>query len=133
MPQAANDIQVDVTLVATTCGECGVAFGMPQDFVAARKNDHRCFYCPNGHCRAWKGETEEERLKRSLEWKSNELERERSNRQRTERQLSAARGRVTRIKNRVANGVCPCCGRTFVALARHMATKHPDFTAQEVG
>jgi hypothetical protein len=27
----------------------------------------------------------------------------------------------------VANGVCPCCNRTFQNLARHMAGKHPDY------
>lgn len=33
----------------------------------------------------------------------------------------------TRIKNRVKNGVCPCCNRTFENLARHMQAKHSDF------
>ena len=28
---------------------------------------------------------------------------------------------------RVEHGVCPCCKRSFSALARHMATKHPEY------
>lgn len=37
------------------------------------------------------------------------------------------RGVVTKTKNRIGKGVCPCCNRTFVELARHIATKHPDY------
>ncbi len=32
-----------------------------------------------------------------------------------------------RVRERVKNGVCPCCSRTFENLARHMQSKHPDF------
>lgn len=49
------------------------------------------------------------------------------------RQLSAARGQVTRIKNRVGNGVCPCCNRSFGNLHRHMQTKHPGWKKPEGG
>jgi hypothetical protein len=34
---------------------------------------------------------------------------------------------MTRIKKRVAAGVCPCCNRSFKDLARHMAGQHPDY------
>ena len=40
------------------------------------------------------------------------------------------KGQVTRIKKRVANGVCPCCNRTFKDLAAHMSTQHPDYIEQ---
>ena len=33
----------------------------------------------------------------------------------------------TRLKNRVASGVCPCCNRTFKQLAAHMSRQHPEF------
>lgn len=46
--------------------------------------------------------------------------------------MHAARGQVTRLKNRAAAGVCPCCNRTFHQLVRHMAAKHPDFAAEPV-
>lgn len=49
-----------------------------------------------------------------------------------ERRLAAQRGVTTRLKNRVANGVCPCCNRTFANLQRHMSTKHKGFIAEEV-
>jgi len=53
--------------------------------------------------------------------------RQRERAERTERRLSAQKGVTTRIKNRVANGVCPCCKRSFTDLRRHMETKHPKY------
>ncbi len=38
---------------------------------------------------------------------------------------------MTKVKKRAANGVCPCCNRTFSDLARHMKAKHPDFAEGE--
>jgi chemotaxis response regulator CheB len=43
------------------------------------------------------------------------------------REHSATRAQLTKTKKRVANGVCPCCNRTFKQLARHMKAKHPEF------
>lgn len=44
-----------------------------------------------------------------------------------ERSLTAHKGHTTRLKNRIAAGVCPCCQRTFVNLARHMKGQHPNY------
>lgn len=126
-----------VTLDVTTCGECGAVFAMPRAFIAERQADRKTFYCPNGHARCY-GESEIGRLQA-------ELERERSARKReTELRMAARkdaehealerrklRTRVKNLKERVKNGVCPCCHRSFVQLARHMQTKHPDYTAGE--
>jgi len=126
-----------VTLDTYTCGECGVMFAMTRAFAGERVKDRRTFYCPNGHKRVFTGETEADRLKR-------ELERERHDRKRAEelRQVALKEARhneielrktKTRLRNtreRVKNGVCPCCHRSFVQLARHMATKHPGFNAE---
>jgi DNA repair exonuclease SbcCD ATPase subunit len=35
--------------------------------------------------------------------------------------------RMRNLKARIKNGICPCCKRSFVQLARHMATKHPEY------
>ena len=42
-------------------------------------------------------------------------------------ELRATKGVVTKIRRRVANGVCPCCKRHFVNLKRHMSGQHPEF------
>jgi hypothetical protein len=127
------------------CISCFVRFGVPKGFTAARRQDKRSFYCPNGHSMSYTRSTADE-LRDQLAAKEREAqnakaEAERERRWRIEaredqraleRRLAAQRGVTTRMKNRVANGVCPCCNRTFVNLQRHMASKHAGFVAEEV-
>lgn len=45
-----------------------------------------------------------------------------------ERRVAAARkGQLTKLRRRLANGVCPCCNRQFPNVLAHMSDKHPDF------
>lgn len=96
------------------------------------------FHCAYGHSMVFcVGENEETKLRRErdrlaqrIAEKDDEIKRQREWREETERKLSATRGVVTRIKNRVGHGVCPCCNRTFGDLSRHMATKHPTYAAE---
>lgn len=119
---------------AITCCSCGVIFTMPEHLLQKRKDDHKDLYCPNGHVQGFYGPSEAEKLKKQLEAKERELgwangrakaATERADHE--ERRARAARGQVTKIKNRVGNGVCPCCNRTFQNLMRHMKTQHPNF------
>lgn len=71
-------------------------------------------------------------LKQQLARKDDEIAAQRRLRDHAERQASARKGQVTRLKNRAAAGVCPCCTRSFENLRRHMTTKHPTFKAEEV-
>lgn len=48
----------------------------------------------------------------------------------TEYQRRAQKGQNTRLKKRIAAGVCPCCNRSFANLREHMAGQHPDFTGE---
>lgn len=96
------------------------------------------FYCGYGHSQVYiKGENEETKLRRErdrlvqrLAEKDDDIRRQQELVEQTQRQLSAAKRRVTRIKNRVSNGACPCCNRTFENLQRHMTSKHPTFKAE---
>lgn len=119
-----------------SCGECGVPFGLDRDFMQERRKDHRTWYCPNGHSRHYPTENEAEKLRRELatvrdtaKWYENAYQNATSQNARLERVVSAKKGTITKLKRRAANGVCPCCTRTFGNLARHMATKHPGFGA----
>ncbi len=60
-----------VTMVWEDCYKCGVAFGITHDFKARRKQDHKSFYCPNGHGQCYTGKTAQEKrieqLKRQVE------------------------------------------------------------------
>lgn len=96
------------------------------------------FFCAYGHsnvfCVGENAETklrrERDRLAQRIAEKDDEIRRQRELREGTERQLTATRGVVTRIKNRVGRGVCPCCNRTFENLHRHMNSKHPTYAAE---
>ncbi len=116
-------------LVVETCCNCGVAFGMTVTLHGARKRDGGSFYCPNGH-----GQHYTESTEAKLKQTEKDLKTARSNAQyyREEaeakaRSLSAIRGQITKIKNRISKGVCPCCSRSFENLHRHMENKHPGY------
>jgi hypothetical protein len=116
------------------CCDCGIAFGVPPVWDKARRNDHRSFYCPNGHSLSYKGESEAEKLRRERDLlkqliaeKNDDICHEREKREAAERQLAAQKGQVTKLKKRAAAGVCPCCNRTFSQLAAHMRQKHPTY------
>lgn len=119
-----------VTLVDTWCGVCGIDFAMPDWLYKARRDDGQAFWCPRG-CRIGYTESEADRLRRQvkrLESRTVHLE---DQRRAAEKSAAAYKGQVTKLRTRVANGVCPCCQRTFVQLQRHMRTKHPDYVDPE--
>ncbi len=47
-----------------------------------------------------------------------------------DKRTSAIKGQMTKLKNRIENGVCIHCNRTFQNLARHMKCKHPGEPAE---
>jgi len=122
------------------CYRCNVQFGMTDDFhnMAVTRGEAFTWYCPNGHAQVFTArESEEDKLRRErdrlrqsvAEWQDAERE-QRERAQLAERRASAARGQVTKLKNRASKGICPCCNRTFTNLQRHMATKHPTFISE---
>jgi hypothetical protein len=131
-------------MVTETCCQCGVIFAMTESYKASRKKDKEYFYCPNGHAQHYtksdadhlREELAQERhLREQVEadrtwWKNRSAEKDASL-QAKERRLSAAKGQITKIKNRVGKGVCPCCNRFFSDLNRHMTSKHPTYAAAE--
>ena len=120
------------TLVVVTCW-CGMAHAVPEELRDYQLRQHRDdrnpigIYCPLGHSHIPAGEGEAERLRKQLEREQQRLAATRDLLAHEERSHAATRGHLTRTKKRVGNGVCPCCGRTFQQLARHMKVKHPDY------
>lgn len=126
------------TLALETCCVCHMTFAMPTDFQRARRADHEWFHCPAGHPQHYTGETEAERLRRELQKERDRVALWQQMEESASRRAVAAehsrrvtRGHLTRIKRRVAAGVCPCCRRTFKNLADHMKGQHPDFGGGE--
>lgn len=122
------------------CIKCGEPIGLTEATYQTLRRSGATFYCAFGHGQVYvlgpseadKLRQERDRLKQRtaqledearIAWNTAEAER---------RRAAAARGQVTRLKNRAAAGVCPCCNRTFQNLQRHMTTKHAGFLAEEV-
>jgi len=109
------------------CFNCGVPFCITTELQERRLRDHKTFYCPNGHGQVYTGETKAQKLARKVARLESEMDQKNARIERIERSRSAMKGQVTKIKNRVAAGVCPCCNRTFQNLARHMKGQHPQY------
>lgn len=126
------------TLVVLHCYKCRCAFGITRDhYDRAQASSDVSFYCPNGHGQVFT-RTREQELKAELarktadtRWYESQLTHTRDQLQATERSLRGHKAAKTRIKNRIAHGVCPCCNRTFQNLARHMAGQHPNYAHTE--
>lgn len=105
------------TFTLIECARCFISFGVPDDFERRRRNDHEAFYCPSGHLMSFPGQSEAEALKVKL---AHEI--------RLREIADADKARVVaemkRIGERVTNGVCPCCSRSFKDLRAHMRSKH---------
>lgn len=130
-------------LIVTRCW-CGVQHGVPESLYRMVERQHNSgeaqtsIYCPLGHQWSFSGEPNYKKLERQLANTRAQLDQayaavrdERESRRATQRRLSATQGVVTRTKNRIANGVCPCCKRHFKDLHRHMAGQHPNYTTAE--
>lgn len=114
-----------------TCCNCGVEFGMPSEVNRRRHQDGGSFYCPNGHSQHYT-QSEVQKLQKQLDEAKRDAEWQRQLRDKADKSLIAQRGENTKLRKRIANGVCPCCKRSFSNLHRHMEQQHPDFAASEV-
>lgn len=120
------------SLVTEVCW-CGINHAIPSNLARQARENGTSVYCPLGH--QWVcTETEVDKLKKKLAAEERraaqrlaQLDQERSEREAAERKLIASKGQITKLKKRAQGGACPCCNRTFVQLARHIATKHPNF------
>lgn len=131
-------IKVQTAYITHTCARqgCGVSFAVEDGFDDRRRNDHATFYCPNGHTLSYSGKTEAEkeraradRLQKQVEQREADIRFEQRRLDNERRAHAATKGKLTKTKNRVAKGVCPCCNRSFANVGRHMAGQHPEYAA----
>lgn len=128
-------ISASTRLVTESCYSCGVVFAMPEDLRRELLDNHaRSFYCPNGHGQHYTGKTaaqkqreRAERLEQQLASRAEDLRVQRAETETARRKLAATKGQLTKTRRRAANGVCPCCNRSFVNVARHVSSQHPEF------
>lgn len=112
--------------ITETCYSCGMAFGMPEDFRNEKLRNGGSFYCPSGHGQHY-SEPIVNKLERQLAVEQSKHDQTKANLKDTRGALTAEKGHRTRLKNRIKNGVCPCCNRSFQNLRRHMNHKHPGY------
>ena len=117
---------IQVTLIHETCCNCATNFAMDNNLKQRLKETGDTFYCPNGHAQRYT-ETEATRLKRQNQSLESNLRWAKIDAQNAKYSHAATKGKLTKLKNRIANGVCPCCNRTFANISRHMAGQHPDY------
>lgn len=111
---------------------CGHTFALRAADERQLRESHRTFYCPIcGAKLHWPQLSDKEKLERQVKLLTQERDRARGRAKHERASKNAVKGHLTRTKNRVANGVCPCCNRTFKDLARHMAGQHPDYAHAE--
>lgn len=115
------------------CVVCGTPIYGAQANERARRKDGQSFFCINGHSQFFRpGKSQEQILRERLEKTERERDAARAretmarNNERSARHGAAiARGKLKAQLERIANGVCPCCRRSFSNVRRHMASKHP--------
>lgn len=115
------------------CYACGVRFGIGVGLYRRAVLDKKGWvYCPAcGEQSCWTGKTEAEKLRDELIRERARLDQTRAQLEHVENRRRAAIGQVTKIRNRISKGVCPCCNRHFDNLAAHMKSQHPTYTKDE--
>lgn len=122
-------------LVVTSCW-CGINVAVPSSMYRwAQADSANHIYCPLGHTFVY-GTNETDRQRERADRLASQLRAARASTTATRDQLlaerrsnAAYRGWITRLRNRVANGVCPVndCHRHFENVERHIAAVHPDW------
>jgi hypothetical protein len=94
---------IDVsTLTVVECCDCSVHFAMPVGMHNRLRHSHETFFCPAGH------------------------------RQHFDLERAAFKGQVTKLRNKLARGECPCCSMVFGNVREHIKFKHPEFSLTDV-
>jgi septal ring factor EnvC (AmiA/AmiB activator) len=122
--------QETITLRELECASCGIMFAVPQKWLAEKERRTTGFYCPNGHGLTY-GSSEESHLRQQLQSEQKRIRELELQLTSANDQLQATKRELQQQKKRVANGVCPCCNRSFVKLQQHMKTKHPEYASHE--
>jgi hypothetical protein len=132
MTAERSTIEFRGALVIVDCW-CGMRHAIPAALRDYQQRQHDeggpvpDVYCPLGHAHVPAGESLAAKLRRDLDRAHAATARAIADRDQVDASLRATKGALTKAKRRAANGVCPCCHRTFANVARHVAAKHPAY------
>jgi hypothetical protein len=117
---------------------CDAIVILPDSVDSRLRESLETFYCYRGHGQSYGDTGEKEKLKKKLKQMTESRDREIKRKEwalqaekKAELRRRAAKGQLTKMQNRIKNGVCPCCRRTFSNLTDHMANQHPDYGDKE--
>jgi hypothetical protein len=129
-----RNTSVVITLTGMDCSVCGMTYGLDEDFRRRRLGDGKTWWCPNGHTQHFVGETDEKkakRLEKALDRANAATRAARDQADAAERRRRAAKGQLTRLKNKIAKGICPICDKEFPEVKAHIEIEHPNFHDHE--
>ena len=124
-------MDLQVQFVAVSMDGCGHVTALPRAVYDQRREDHQGFWCST--CGRENYFPRQSDLELALEAQARAEEQAKSAERRAqyaENSLRVTRGHLTRIKRRIAAGVCPCCKRSFRDLARHMTGQRPGYAGE---
>lgn len=122
-----QNFQKLIEFVPHTCGSCGVVFAFTADDYRERTRHNKSFRCVNGCSRQFCGETEADKLKRQLASAQRETDHQRARANRAQEKAERTGRSYRKMRERIKNGLCPCCDRHFQNLWQHMKNQHPEF------
>lgn len=137
--QNKKSVEYGLTVQMETiiCYKCAIPFSVPQQYKTHLRSSQDSFFCPNGHSQSYTKSTEtilREKIERIEREKQNEVNYLKNQiYQKEEKIISQKKENIvlkskhTKLKNRVVNGVCPCCNRSFKGLHEHIKKQHPEF------
>lgn len=125
-------------LVVTSCW-CGISLALPSSLYRKMQADSEAnAYCPLGHSFVY-GKNEADRQRERADRAERDARLARASRDAARDQAAAAhrsaiayKGHVTRLRNKIANGVCPVtgCRRHFDNVQAHIEGQHPDWARE---
>jgi len=125
MGGVVNTLTYTGELTIEACPTCGTWHGIPTTLREAAIKDHsKLIWCPLGHSWWFIGETEAQKLTRSLKWERDLRASVTADRDQARASLRATKGVVTKLRKRTAEGECPFCGQHLRDLERHVNRQH---------
>ncbi len=121
------------TLVVERCW-CGILHAIPAALARTKRAAHEAgqrhnndVYCPLGHRWIYGGDNRMEAAERKLQQERAAHDQTRAARDEAQKRLCKEEAARLRLKRRIKAGICPCCKRTVSQMARHIASKHPEY------
>lgn len=131
----STDTTATIGLVIEHCCVCGIIFAFTQDFKDRRMEDGEIFHCPEGHEQHYtaphKLKDKIKTLESARDHYKNRMYHYREESEHKEYQRRGTKAALTRTKNALARGQCPCCGDQFDDLKIHMYEKHPNYNNED--